>query len=134
MLVKTTCAAHHLHMPNVQRPTRDRARTLRRTMSLPEVMLWQHLRRGPAGLRFRRQHSFGRYVLDFYCSARGLAVEVDGQVHTAAAQARHDAARDARLASQGVTILRIMATEVLTDIDALVSTVLVTGLALPTRT
>ena len=53
------------------------ARKLRRHMSLPEIVLWQALRkRGQSGLRFRRQHPLGPYILDFYCPAVRLAVEV----------------------------------------------------------
>ncbi|WP_439546416.1 endonuclease domain-containing protein [Sandarakinorhabdus sp.] len=120
-------------MPNVPRPTRDLARTLRRQMTLPEVMLWQHLRGSPAGLRFRRQHPVGRYVLDFYCSSRALAVEVDGYVHQLAAQTSHDEVRDAWLADQGVTIMRIPATDVLRDVDAVVGAVLATARSLSVR-
>jgi very-short-patch-repair endonuclease len=48
-------------------------------MTLPEVLLWQAVRGGQVGgLRFRRQHPIGPYVLDFYCPALRLAVEIDG--------------------------------------------------------
>jgi very-short-patch-repair endonuclease len=68
--------------------TFDRARALRRKMSLPEVVLWQALRRGQvAGLRFRRQHPIGPYILDFYCLSARLAIEVDGFAHDNAVQA-----------------------------------------------
>jgi very-short-patch-repair endonuclease len=53
--------------------TFKRARELRREMSLPEVVLWQALRKGRlADLRFRRQHPIGPYILDFYCPMRGV--------------------------------------------------------------
>ena len=55
-----------------------RARELRRSMSLPEGLLWQELRKRPAGFKFRRQHPFGPYVLDFFCASMRLAIEVDG--------------------------------------------------------
>ena len=51
-----------------------RARRLRRTMSLPEILLWQVLRGSPAGLKFRRQHPTGDYDLDFYCGDARLAI------------------------------------------------------------
>ena len=120
-------------MPNVQRPTRDRARSLRRALSLPEVLLWQQLRRSPAGLRYRRQHPYGPYILDFFCSSRAFAVEVDGQFHNMAAQARKDQARDAWLAGQGVTVMRVAATDVLTDLDSVALAVLAMASSLPVR-
>ena len=92
------------------------ARTLRREMSLPEVVLWQVLRGGrPDGLRFRRQHPIGPYVLDFYCPSIRLAVEVDGAAHNHPERVDHDARRDAWLAERGVAILRFSAKDVLKD-------------------
>jgi very-short-patch-repair endonuclease len=58
------------------------ARDLRAATSLPEGLLWRCLRgRRLEGLRFRRQHPAGPYVLDFYCPALRLAVEIDGDTH-----------------------------------------------------
>jgi CreA protein len=85
-------------------------------MSLPEVVLWQAVRQGRlAGLRFRRQHPMGPYILDFYCAAARLAVEVDGLAHDAAAQVQHDERRREWLEERGVTVLRIAAGDILHD-------------------
>src|SRR5438105_3967585 len=107
--------------------TVNRARKLRREMSLPEIVLWQALRKkGLARLRFRRQHPIGPYILDFYCPAARLAVEVDGLAHDTAAQARHDERRRAWLAQHGVAVLRIRAGDVLKD-EALKGVLLAIG-------
>ncbi|MFN3779115.1 MAG: endonuclease domain-containing protein [Brevundimonas aurantiaca] len=99
------------------RQTRDRARQLRRSLTLPEVLLWQALRqRGLKGARFRRQHPLGPYILDFYCDAARLAVEIDGSSHEAPDQARHDARRTDWLSRRDVAVLRIPARDVLTDL------------------
>jgi len=96
--------------------TFERARELRRQMSLPEIVLWQVLwKTRLAGLRFRRQHAIGPYVLDFYCPSARLALEVDGFAHDSVAQARRDERREAWLAQYGVRVLRIRATDVLRD-------------------
>jgi very-short-patch-repair endonuclease len=88
----------------------SRARGLRKTMSEPEVMLWSRLRgRGPDRPTFRRQHPFGSIILDFYCPAARLAVEVDGATHWDDTAREKDAARDRWLESQGVSVLRIPA-------------------------
>jgi very-short-patch-repair endonuclease len=85
-------------------------------MSLPEIVLWQALRKKRLpGVRFRRQHPFGPYILDFYCPAARLAVEVDGLAHDTAGQASHDERRRVWLAQQGVRVLRIRARDVLRD-------------------
>jgi very-short-patch-repair endonuclease len=57
------------------------ARELRRSMSLPEGLLWRELRKRPGRFKFRRQHPVGRYIADFYCPAVKLIVEVDGLSH-----------------------------------------------------
>ena len=68
-------------MRSTTKATVAMARSLRRTMSKPEACLWQVLRTRPAGLKFRRQHPLGPYVLDFYCPIARLGIEVDGRVH-----------------------------------------------------
>ncbi len=94
--------------------TLQRARALRRKMTLPEVILWQALRAGRLKrLRFRRQHPVGPYILDFYCAAARLAVEVDGSSHDHQEQARHDERRDRWLADNNIKVLRVAAREVL---------------------
>ena len=61
--------------------TTGRARSLRRSLTDAEALLWRHLRSRQFGVKFRRQHPFGPYVLDFYCHAVHLVVEVDGSQH-----------------------------------------------------
>src|SRR5439155_3820713 len=68
-----------------------------------------------AGLRVRRQHPIGPYIVDFYCPSARLAIEVDGFAHDTAAAARHDETRQAWLARRGVTVLRVRASDVLRD-------------------
>src|SRR5947207_10375074 len=81
--------------------TLKRARALRRKMTLPEVILWQELRGGKLkGLQFRRQHPIGPYILDFFCPAARLAIEIDGSSHENEQQFRHDERRDRWLATQ----------------------------------
>lgn len=95
--------------------TLRRAKRLRREMTLPEVILWQELRREKLARHFRRQHPAGPYILEFYCSGAKLAVEVDGAAHDFVPQALHDERRDAWLGGQGIRVLRFAAAEVLDD-------------------
>jgi very-short-patch-repair endonuclease len=80
------------------------AREQRREPSKAEKMLWQELRNAKLGAKFRRQHPFGRFVLDFYCDEARLVVEVDGPLHDA--QADYDDWRDRQLLAQGLWVLR----------------------------
>jgi very-short-patch-repair endonuclease len=87
-------------------------------MSLPEVLLWQILRKQPGCFKFRRQHPVGRYVLDFYVLELKLAIEVDGASHDMGDRPERDLTRDQWLAAQGIRMLRIPAEDVLADATA----------------
>jgi very-short-patch-repair endonuclease len=94
-----------------------RAKTLRRELTLPEVLLWQQLRRSETGLHWRKQHPAGDLVLDFYCDAAKLCVEVDGAAHDRGDNPARDARRDAWLAGQGILTLRVPARDVLRNLS-----------------
>ncbi|OYY67378.1 endonuclease domain-containing protein [Sphingomonas sp. 28-63-12] len=106
--------------PKASAGTVKQSRRLRRTMTLPEVLLWQALRGRPGGLKFRRQHPCGPYTLDFYCNDARLAIEVDGEAHSRNDQPKRDAVRDAWFVDRGIATMRIAAAEVLKDLDAVV--------------
>ena len=108
-------------MINGPRDVVKRARKLRSEMPLPEGLLWRELGKRPSGLKFRRQHPAGIYVLDFYCAAARLAIEVDGSAHDGARAARADSRRSEFLRSQGVATLRVPAIAILRDIDVTVA-------------
>ncbi|HEX4848748.1 MAG TPA: endonuclease domain-containing protein [Novosphingobium sp.] len=107
-------------MINGPREVVKRARKLRSEMSLPEGLLWRELRKRPGGFKFRRQHPAGTYVLDFYCPAVRLAIEVDGFAHDSIRAARADATRSHFLRSQHIATTRIPATAILEDLSAVV--------------
>ena len=93
----------------------ERARKLRREMTLPEVLLWCELRGKPLGIKFRRQFAVAGYVADFACLDRRLLIEIDGIVHTMGDQPQHDEQRDKALVALGWTVTRIPAADVLAD-------------------
>jgi very-short-patch-repair endonuclease len=99
--------------PSKPARTLERARRLRRTMSLPEVLLWRELKAN--GLHFRKQHRAGAFVLDFFCARANLAVEVDGISHDMGNQPERDIQRDAWLRAHRIDVVRIAASEVLRD-------------------
>jgi len=79
-------------------------------MTAPETNLWALLRRQSSGLRFRRQHPMGSYILDFYCPSAKLCVEIDGVAHKE--QQVYDTHRTKWLERQGIRVLRFGADEV----------------------
>ena len=102
-------------MTRPDKPARTirRARTLRREMSLPEVLLWRELRRSPDGFHFRKQHSAGDYILDFFCARANLAIEVDGTSHDMGDRPARDEVRNAWLRDHRIDTVRFPAREVL---------------------
>ena len=107
---------------------RRNAKRLRKTMTPPEIGLWLALRRNDAGLRFRKQHAAGDYVLDFYCAPALLAIEVDGEAHSRGDRPTRDAIRDAWLVTQGARVLRYPASEVLSNLEGVVRDVVTIAL------
>ena len=100
-------------------PAHDYAagRKLRKAMSLPEVLLWNLLRRQPQGVKFRRQHPVGSYSIDFYAPTSRTGFEIDGIAHDMGDRPSRDLIRDRWLAGQGITIVRIPASQVLKSVN-----------------
>ena len=107
---------------------RRNAKRLRKAMTSPEIALWLALRGNGAGLRFRRQHAAGVYVLDFYCAPARLAIEVDGEAHNRGDRPLRDAVRDEWFATQGTRVLRYSAAEVLSNLEGLVREIMTIAL------
>ena len=83
----------------------DRAQELRKNMTKEERRLWyEYLRSYP--YRFRRQVTCGRYILDFYCAAAKVAVELDGSQHYEPSGRKYDEDRDSYLNGIGIRVLR----------------------------
>jgi very-short-patch-repair endonuclease len=92
-------------------------RKLRRNMTDAELRLWRCLRgRQITGFKFRRQHPFEDYILDFVCLEAMLVIEVDGGQH--ALNATADNARTKNLNGAGFRVLRFWNNEILWEIEA----------------
>jgi len=92
------------------------AKDLRNNMTVSEQKLWSVLRMKLFdGYKFRCQHPLYRYILDFYCHEKRLAIEIDGQVHNS--QKEYDTYRDEFLKSLGIRTLRIKNEDVLNNME-----------------
>jgi very-short-patch-repair endonuclease len=98
-----------------------RARRLRKDATSPERTLWSRLKGAQIdGASFRRQHPLGPYVLDFYCPALGIVIELDGEQHGHQANAARDRQRDAWLVERGLRVLRFWNEDVRTNLAGVV--------------
>jgi very-short-patch-repair endonuclease len=96
------------------------ARKLRLTPTDAEIRLWSRLRRRQLeGFRFRRQHPLGPYVVDFFCAAAKLIIEVDGGQHAEDGEARTN-----WLEARGYCIIRFWNNDVLANTEGVLSTIL----------
>ena len=103
----------------------ERARNLRRTMSVPERNLWRALsNRHAGGFRFRRQHPMGPYIVDFICLERRLVIEVDGSQHGFDAQILRDQRRTEWLEREGYRVVRYWSNEVMNNTEGVVETII----------
>jgi very-short-patch-repair endonuclease len=94
-----------------------RARQLRREMTPAEQQLWNGLRGWRLG-KFRRQHPIHQFILDFYCPAALLCIELDGGVHDDPDQQQRDQTRTEALNALGIRVLRFRNDQVLSDTRA----------------
>jgi very-short-patch-repair endonuclease len=103
------------------------ARELRQRQTEAEGILWQKLRdRKLSGLKFRRQHKIGRYIVDFYCAELKLVVELEGGIHDMPDQKEYDEARFEELRTKGLTILRFKNEEIKQDVQAVLQRIVET--------
>jgi len=99
-----------------------RARVLRKSMTIPEIILWSRLRsRKIDGYKFRRQQPIFDYIVDFYCHELKLIIEVDGEIHFTKETNSYDLKRDNIFKINGFHIIRLSNFEVETDINSSIS-------------
>ena len=91
---------------------------LRNNATSAEQLLWQILKHSKLHNRkFRRQHSIGHYIVDFYCPTEKLIIEVDGSVHEVEEVKKRDIEREKQLTELGFNVLRINNDEVFENLD-----------------
>lgn len=108
----------------VPAPLLEAARSLRKGMTDAEQLLWFCLRRKQlGGFRFRRQHPFERFVLDFYCCESKLAIELDGGQHNELDARTRDKERTEFLEHHGIKVLRFWNNEVFSNMEGVLQTI-----------
>jgi very-short-patch-repair endonuclease len=103
----------------------DFARNLRKKPTQAEAVLWEALKyKKLEGHKFRRQHPIGSYILDFYCHASRLSIEIDGGYHLAKEQALYDKNRTSDLESMSIKELRFENVQVLNHLGKVLAIIL----------
>jgi very-short-patch-repair endonuclease len=105
---------------------KSRRKELRNHSTPAEKLLWHKLRqRTLGGYKFRRQHSVGPYILDFYCPAARLAVELDGDYHLTAETMKYDYERTVYLNGMNIRVIRFSNTDVYDNLNVVCERILV---------
>jgi very-short-patch-repair endonuclease len=91
---------------------------LRKEATPQEIILWARLKNKQLGCKFRRQHSIGKYVVDFYCSEKKLVIEIDGWQHKE--QERYDEERIKYLESLELKVLRFWNNDVNDNLNGVI--------------
>ena len=91
---------------------KERRRELRKRSTKSEEILWKKIRNNQLGSKFKRQHSIGGYILDFYCSELKLIIEIDGSSHGKSDSKEYDKTRDAYFTELGYKTIRFSNTEI----------------------
>ncbi|MCW7551338.1 endonuclease domain-containing protein [Endozoicomonas gorgoniicola] len=109
--------------------------SLRKNQTAPEQRFWRSVRQKQLGVKFRRQHGIGHYIVDFYCPEKRLVVELDGESHFITAEAKNrDTRRDLELRELGLTVMRFSNEDIMHNLEGVLAVVLgfVNGLSDPT--
>ena len=99
------------------------AKLLRKEATKAEQILWKALRGKSIGIKFRRQHPFDMFIVDFYAPSIKLAIELDGSTHLTSANKNYDEMRTDYLELKEVTVLRFWNSEVEKHLEKVLSTI-----------
>ena len=109
----------------------SRRKELRNNSTPEEILLWVQLKNSQTGFKFRRQHSIGGYIVDFYCPIKKLAVEIDGPQHLRKENKEYDDVRSEFLRGLDIKILRFTNSEVATETKKVIQKIKSYANALP---
>jgi len=96
---------------------KNNRRELRKHLTPAEAKLWSYLKNSQLGEKFRRQHSIGSYIVDFYCPKKKLAVELDGSPHDTEEGYQKDQTRTEYINKQAIKVIRFENKDVINNID-----------------
>jgi very-short-patch-repair endonuclease len=92
-------------------------KSLRSNLTSAEAALWNHLKQSQLGIKFRRQHSVGPFILDFYCATRRVAIELDGASHFTEQGIKYDEQRTEYLNRLNIKVIRFENARMFEDLE-----------------
>lgn len=95
----------------------SRRKELRNNATKEEVLLWLKLKNSQTGFKFRRQHSIGGYIADFYCPSKKLIIEIDGSQHFGKEEVEYDKIRTEYFDGLDIKVLRFTNVEINTTMN-----------------
>ncbi len=101
--------------------TLEKRKKLRKTQTEYEKIVWEHLKNKKLGVKFRRQHSIGEYIVDFYFSKLKLVIEIDGKTHFTNEGISYDNIRTEFFNTLGIEVIRFTNTEIIESIEVVIS-------------
>ena len=105
-----------------RKPLKQLRKELRNNLTPAEAILWTAIQKKQLkGRKFRRQHSIGKYIIDFYCPAEKIAIELDGAGHYTPEGSDYDEERDDYIGNLGITVLRYENRDIYNNLDAVLN-------------
>lgn len=106
------------------KPLEKFRKKLRKNLTPAEAVLWTSLKRKQLkGRKFRRQHSIGNYIVDFYCPSENIIIELDGAGHFTHEGSQNDKVRDEYLNSLGLKVIRFENRDLKNNLDAVLKAI-----------
>ena len=102
----------------------ERRKELRNNSTQEEILLWLKLKNSQTGYKFRRQHSIGGYIADFYCPTKKLVVEIDGSQHDEKENKEYDKIRTEYFEGLDLKVLRFTNEEINTSMDRVIQKII----------
>jgi very-short-patch-repair endonuclease len=101
------------------------AKSLRRTATLAEKLIWKELKNNKLSeFKIRRQHPVGQFVVDFFCARKNLVIEIDGEIHMDPEVKARDDYRTLELENLGLKVIRFTNSEVMNNMEDVLARIL----------
>ncbi|NMB47954.1 endonuclease domain-containing protein [Candidatus Kuenenbacteria bacterium] len=106
-----------------QRQYRETRKQLRNNSTEAEKILWQELKGGRQGIKFRRQYGIGGYIADFCAPRQKLVIEIDGGIHLERYQKLYDHERQLDIENLGFKVIRLSNEKILNNLSIALTTI-----------